>query len=135
ELFEEQAERNPQAVALVRQDSRLDYEELNRRANQVAHYLRRLGVGPEVRVALCMERSLEMVISILAVLKAGGAYVPLDPSYPAERLSYMLEGGAGGVLLGQARLQEKWLSYMCVTIQVDTEWETIEQYSDTNLRS
>jgi len=135
QLFEDQVKRTPEAVAVEYEDERLNYHELNRRSNQLAHYLRNLGVGPEVRVALCMERSLEMVISILAVLKAGGAYVPLDPSYPAERLSYMLEGSAAGVLLGQARLQEKWLSYPGKTIQVDTEWETIEQYSDTNLRS
>src|SRR5207253_1764769 len=75
--------------------------ELNRRANQLAHYLREAGVGPEVRVALCLERSLEMVIGLLGVLKAGGAYVPLDPSYPVERLSYMLMHSEASVLLVQ----------------------------------
>ena len=82
----------------------LTYGELNRRANRLAHYLREYGVGPDERVAICVERSLEMVVGLLGVLKAGGAYVPLDPEYPAERLRYMLEDSAPVVLLTQSDL-------------------------------
>ena len=91
ELIENQVERTPEAPALVFEDKQLSYRELNIRANQLAHYLRKQGVGPEVLVAVCMERSLEMMTALLAVLKAGGAYVPLDPEYPRERLATMLE--------------------------------------------
>ena len=96
ELFEEQVEKTPDAVAVVYEDATLSYGELNRRANQLAHYLRELGVGPDQRVAICMERSLEMVVGLLGVLKAGGAYVPLDPAYPVERLRYMVDGQRAG---------------------------------------
>ena len=98
ELFEAQAARTPGAVAVVHEGEALPYAELNARANQLAHYLRRCGVGPEVRVGICLERSLELVVSLLAVLKAGGAYVPLDPGYPAERLE-MIAADAGLALL------------------------------------
>ncbi|HEX2957142.1 MAG TPA: amino acid adenylation domain-containing protein, partial [Chitinispirillaceae bacterium] len=90
ELFEEQVELTPQAVALVHGGQSLTYSDLNAWANRLAHYLRSLGVGPDNRVAICIERSMEMVVAILGVLKAGGAYVPLDPNYPAERLKFML---------------------------------------------
>ena len=86
--------------------SELSYAELNRRANQLAHYLRGLGVKPDARVAICVERGLEMIVGLLAVLKAGGAYVPLDPAYPAQRLSYMLEDSGPAVLLTQGHLEE-----------------------------
>ncbi|HEV2864149.1 MAG TPA: amino acid adenylation domain-containing protein, partial [Pyrinomonadaceae bacterium] len=99
ELFEEQAARTPEATALVFEDEELSYEELNRRSNRLAHYLRRSGVGPEVRVGILMERSAEMVVAVLGTLKAGGAYVPLDPSYPRDRLSFMLEDSRVPVLL------------------------------------
>ena len=99
ELFEEQVARTPDAVALVYEDVQVSYGELNARANRLAHYLRRVGVGPESRVAVCLERSVEMVVSLLAVLKAGGAYVPLDPTYPLDRLAYMLEDSAPSVTL------------------------------------
>jgi len=113
ELFEAQAERTPEAVAVVfpspgfsrcSEDKELTYQELNRRANQLAHYLRKLGVGPEVLVGICMERSLEMVIGLLGILKAGGAYVPLDPEYPKQRLAFMLEDAEPKVLLTQSNL-------------------------------
>ena len=99
ELFEEQVARTPDAVAVVHEAVQVSYSELNARANRLAHYLRSLGVGPESRVALCLERSVEMVVSILAVLKAGGAYVPLDPTYPPARLVSMLEDSAPSVVL------------------------------------
>ena len=99
ELFEAQAARAPGAVAVRFEEESLTYRELNERANQLAHSLRRRGVGPEVRVGICLESSLEMVVSILAVLKAGGAYVPLDPRYPAERLAFMLADADVAVLV------------------------------------
>ena len=104
ELFEAQVRNTPDAVAVVFEDRQLTYAELNARANRLAHHLRSLGAGPETRVAICLERSLEMVISLLAVLKAGGAYVPLDPAYPEERLAFMLADSAPLALLTQGNL-------------------------------
>ncbi|HYR11590.1 MAG TPA: condensation domain-containing protein, partial [Longimicrobium sp.] len=101
QIFEAQAARTPGAVAVRFQEESLTYRELNERANRLAHSLRRRGVGPEVRVGLCLERSLEMVVGILAVLKAGGAYVPLDPAYPADRLAFTLSDAGVPVLLVQ----------------------------------
>jgi amino acid adenylation domain-containing protein len=103
QLFEEQVEKSPDSVALVFDNQQLTYRELNQRANQVAHYLQRLGVGPESLVAISMERSLEMIIGLLGILKAGGAYVPLDPQYPKQRLAFMLEDTQATVLLTQQR--------------------------------
>jgi len=104
ELVEAQVERTPGAEALVFDDGHLVYAELNARANRLAHHLRALGVGPDARVAICVERSPEMIISMLAVLKAGGGYVPLDPSYPVERLRYMLDDSAPRVVLTQSSI-------------------------------
>jgi amino acid adenylation domain-containing protein len=105
EQFQAQAARTPDAVAVVFEDASLTYAELNARANRLAHHLRGHGVGPEVRVGICLERGLEMIVSLLAVLKAGGAYVPLDPGLPAERLAYMLEDSAVPLVLVQAALR------------------------------
>jgi amino acid adenylation domain-containing protein len=99
ELFEEQAERTPNAIALVCAQEQLTYAQLNGRANQLARYLIERGVKPDVPVAICLERSVEMVLGLLAILKAGGAYVPLDPTYPRERLRYMLEDSASVLVL------------------------------------
>src|SRR5215212_4412458 len=107
ELFEEQVGRTPDSVAVLFEDEQLTYCELNRRANQLARHLRRLGVGPEMRVGICVERSLEMVVGLLGILKADGAYVPLDPDYPKERLSFMLEDARVPVLLTQQGLVEE----------------------------
>ena len=107
ELFEEQVARTPDAIAVVFEGEELSYARLNARANRLAHYLRDLGVRPDDRVAICAERSLEMVVGLLAVLKAGGAYVPLDPSYPEERLRFMLEDSAPAALLTQGHLREQ----------------------------
>ncbi|HET7461134.1 MAG TPA: amino acid adenylation domain-containing protein, partial [Longimicrobium sp.] len=107
ELFERQVERAPLAEAVSFAGERLTYAGLNARANRLAHHLRALGVGPEVRVALCAERGLELVVGVLAVLKAGGAYVPLDPAYPAERLAFMLADSAPAAVLTQRALRER----------------------------
>jgi len=90
ELFETQVEQTPEAIAVVFEDEQLTYDELNCRANQLAHYLQKLGAGPEVLVGICLERSLEMIVGVLGILKTGGAYVPLDSTYPKDRLALML---------------------------------------------
>jgi non-ribosomal peptide synthetase component F len=105
ELFEAQVERTPDAAAVVFEGEELTYAELNRRANRLAHHLRERGVGPDVRVGICVERGLEMVVGLLGVLKAGGAYVPLDPGQPAERLAYMLADSAPAAVLTQRSLR------------------------------
>ncbi|MDC0716420.1 non-ribosomal peptide synthetase [Nannocystis bainbridge] len=123
-LFEEQAARTPDAVALVFGDQRLSYRELDERANQLAHHLCGLGVSPEVLVGLCVERSLEMVVGLLAILKAGGAYVPLDPGYPRERLAFMLKDARPAVLLTQARLRDSLPPHDVATVQLDEgDWQ------------
>ena len=153
ELFEAQVERIPEAIAVEFGGKRLTYRELNTRANQLAHYLRRLGVGPEKLVGICIERSLEMVIGLLGILKAGGAYVPLDPRYPGERLAFMLEDAQVSVLLTQAKLVEDrgWrpvlskvegmedgdprssiLDPRLQVVFVDRDWHLIAQQSDKN---
>jgi non-ribosomal peptide synthetase component F len=100
-VFEEQVQQRPEAEAVVLEEQSWSYAELNRRANQLGHYLQELGVGPEVCVGLCVERSLEMVVGMLGILKAGGAYVPLDASYPTERVAYMLADAGVAVILTQ----------------------------------
>ncbi|MBV9288254.1 MAG: amino acid adenylation domain-containing protein [Hyphomicrobiales bacterium] len=107
ELFEEQTARTPDAVAVAHDGRTLTYSRLNQRANQLAHHLRALGVGPEALVAICVERGLEMVVGLLAILKAGGAYVPMDPSYPQDRLAYMLKDSEPAALLTLAHLKDK----------------------------
>uniref|UniRef100_UPI001145E1F9 amino acid adenylation domain-containing protein n=1 Tax=Xenorhabdus kozodoii TaxID=351676 RepID=UPI001145E1F9 len=107
QLFEAQAEQHPDSIAAVFEDQTLSYGELNRRANQLAHHLIALGVQPDDRVAICVERGLEMGVGLLAILKAGGAYLPLDPTYPTERLAYMLDDAKPGVLLTQTALHDK----------------------------
>jgi amino acid adenylation domain-containing protein len=127
ELIAAQAARTPEAVAVVLEAASLTYGALEARANQLAHHLRTLGVGPDVRVALCLERGLELVVALLAVLKAGGAYVPLDPSYPAERLRFMLEDSAPVVVLTQATLRSLVEGAGVAVLDVVAEaggWET-----------
>jgi non-ribosomal peptide synthetase component F len=105
--FEHHAETEPDAIAVLCGESVLTYGELNRRANALAHHLRRLGVGPETVVGICVERSLEMMTGVLGILKAGGAYMPLDPHYPQERLSFILQDCGAPVLVTQKSLLEK----------------------------
>ncbi|HEX3155300.1 MAG TPA: amino acid adenylation domain-containing protein [Candidatus Angelobacter sp.] len=135
ELFEEQVKRTPGAVAVVYEESRLSYAELNRLANQLAHYLRGEGVGPDTRVGICVERSLEMVVGLLGVLKAGGAYVPLDPGYPRERLSYMLENSVPRAVLLQKHLRELFAGWEQRVAMIDLEEEGAawSNQAETNL--
>ncbi|WP_158619438.1 non-ribosomal peptide synthase/polyketide synthase [Corallococcus sp. AB011P] len=122
--FEAWAAKTPDAVAVTYEQASLTYGELNRRANQLAHHLRKQGVGPEVRVGLCVERSLEMLVGLLAILKAGGAYVPLDPSYPAERLAFLLEDADVPLLLTQARLVPT-LPASRPVFRLDADWDRV----------
>ena len=138
--FETQVDRTPDAVALVFEDQQLTYQELNRRANQLAHHLQALGVGPEVLVGICVERSLEMLIGLLGILKAGGAYVPLDPTYPPDRLAFMLEDSQVSVLVTQVlATQEKCIETLpeCIIhrVRLDQDWETISRQNQDNLGS
>ena len=132
QLFEEQVKRTPEAVAVVFEEQQLTYRELNSRANQLAHYLKKLGVGPEVLVGICVERSLEMIVGLLGVLKAGGAYVPLDPGYPKERLAFMLEDAKVGVLLTQQGVLEELPQHQARVIYLDGEWGEISKESEEN---
>ena len=133
ELFEEQVERTPEAIAVEYEGRRLSYGELNRRANQLGHHLRKQGVGPEVLVGICVERSLEMMVGILGILKAGGAYVPLDPEYPSERLAFMLEDSGVPVLLSQSHLLNRLPAVWGQIVCLDSEWEQIAEQSTANL--
>ncbi|MBU7585508.1 MAG: non-ribosomal peptide synthase/polyketide synthase [Nostoc sp. TH1S01] len=132
QLFEEQVERTPNAVAVVYENKQLTYWELNCRANQLAHYLRSLGVGADVLVGLCVERSIEMVVGLLGILKAGGAYVPLDPTYPQERLAYMLNDSQVQVLLSQEKLLAGLPEHGARVVCLDTNWENICTESKDN---
>ncbi|SEU29048.1 amino acid adenylation domain-containing protein/thioester reductase domain-containing protein [Stigmatella erecta] len=132
ELVQAQVERTPQAVAVVSGQRTLTYAELNRRANQLAHYLRRLGVRPEERIGLCVERTEDVVIGLLAILKAGGAYVPLDPAYPKERLALILEDAQVPVLLTQQRLVAELPSTQARVVCLDTDWPAIGAERETN---
>ncbi|HEU4561479.1 MAG TPA: amino acid adenylation domain-containing protein, partial [Longimicrobium sp.] len=124
-LFEAQAARTPHAEAVVHEGERLTYAELNARANRLAHHLRTLGVGPDVRVGICAKRSSELVVGVLGVLKAGGAYVPLDPSYPVERLAHMLADSAPAAVLTHASLRDRVESATVPVLELDAaapEW-------------
>jgi amino acid adenylation domain-containing protein len=133
QLFEEQVERTPDNVAVVFGDLSLTHAQLNARANQLAHYLRARGIGPEVTVAICMERCVEMVVGLIGILKAGGAYVPLDPAYPGERQAFMLDDSRAAVVLTQRHLAER--DQLAATVQViclDSDSEAIARESDRN---
>ena len=125
-------ERTPAATAVSFEQQGLTYRELNEQANQLAHYLKRLGVGPETPVALHLERSLKMVVAILGVLKAGGAYVPMDPAYPQERLSFMLEDTQAPVILSQENLRAGLPAHGARVVCLDSEWKEIAAESTEN---
>ncbi len=127
--FEEQVERAPNSVAVVSEHGKLTYAELDRRANQLARHLQKSGVGLGDLVGLCIERSPEMLVSLLGILKTGAAYLPLDPSYPQERLSLMLDGGKIKVLLTQEHLHEKLPAHAAKNIFIDSDWKTIARES------
>ncbi|HEX2269401.1 MAG TPA: amino acid adenylation domain-containing protein, partial [Pyrinomonadaceae bacterium] len=128
ELFQSQAAETPEAVAVVAGETRLTYAELNRRANQLAHYLQSLGVSAEVRVGICLERSASLIVGLLAILKAGGAYVPLDPSYPEARLKLMIEDAGVELVLTTAQFATLFDETVRV-IDLDQAQETIASYS------
>lgn len=132
QLFEAQVERTPDRIAVVFNNQQLTYRELNERANQLAHYLQKLGVKPEVLVGICVERSLSMAIGILAILKAGGAYLPLDPTYPSERLEFILQNTQTAVLLTQQSLLQDLPENAAKIVCLDTDWETIAPESQDN---
>ncbi|MGB7946975.1 MAG: amino acid adenylation domain-containing protein, partial [Candidatus Binatia bacterium] len=133
ELFEAHVERAPDAIAVVCEGKQLTYGELNRRANQLAHHLRKLGVEPEVPVGICVERSVEMVVGLLAILKAGGAYVPLDPDYPTQRLAYMMEDIQAPIVVTQQHLMERLPERHAAVITLDADWKIIAKESRENL--
>ncbi len=135
QLVEAQVERTPDAVAVVFEGAQLTYRELNQRANQLAHYLRKQGVGPDVLVGIAMERSLEMVVGVLGILKAGGAYVPMDSNLPRERLAYMLADAAVPLLLTQQHDLDRLAEHGASVICLDSDWGRIAAESDTNPES
>ncbi|MBD2199772.1 MULTISPECIES: non-ribosomal peptide synthetase [Calothrix] len=132
ELFQQQVECTPDAVAVVYKNQQLTYRELNTKANQLAHYLHSLGVHQNVLVGICIERSIEMIVALLGVLKAGGAYLPLDPAYPQERLSFMLHDSQVTVLLTQQKLLSSLPIKNCSLVCLDTDWQIISQQSQVN---
>jgi amino acid adenylation domain-containing protein len=132
QLFESQVELSPHVLALVFDEQQITYQELNCKANQLAHHLRDLGVGPETVVAVCMERSIEMVVGLLGILKAGGAYIPLDPTYPKERLTFMLNDAGAAVVLTQTNLKEALPELETALVCLDADWPRIAQHSEQN---
>ncbi|MBD2137716.1 amino acid adenylation domain-containing protein [Anabaena sp. FACHB-1237] len=135
QLFTEQAEKTPDAIAIKFANQQLTYQELNQKANQLANYLQKLGVKPETLVGICIERSLEMVIALLGILKAGGAYVPIDPNYPTERIAYMLSDSNAELLLTQSSLLADFTEYQKTIVCLDQDWEKINQESTENIIS
>lgn len=131
-LFEQRVEETPDATAVVYEDKRLTYRELNERANQLGHFLKKRGVGPEVRVAVCVERSLEMIVGVMGVMKAGGAYVPLDAMYARERLPVIMQDAECPVLLTQRSLLDTVPGNGAEVIALDSDWEHIAKESKEN---
>ena len=132
ELFERQVQVHPDAIAVTFNDQQLTYGELNQRANQIAHYLRRHGIGPDRLVGVCLQRSPDMIAGLLGVWKAGGAYVPLDPSYPQERLSFMVSDAAVQVLLTQKSCAHLFSPAHSNTVYLDSDWPLIAQEEQSN---
>ncbi len=132
ELFERQVARNPLATAVVFGDRKVSYGELNERANKVAHFLRKWGVGPDALVGVCLERTPDLIVALLGVWKAGGAYVPLDPGYPPERLSFMLEDAQTVLLLTEEGCRPLFAGVGAKVIYLDTDWARLEFESADN---
>ena len=136
ELFEDQAQRTPDSIAVKIADTEITYRQLNGRADQLAHYLRRLGVGPDSLVGICLERSLEMMVGLLGILKAGSAYVPLDPAYPKERLRFMVEDAQVSVVVTQEKFlesgQRPGVDGQPLQVCLDRDWPVIQRQSCEN---
>ncbi|NET60393.1 MAG: amino acid adenylation domain-containing protein, partial [Symploca sp. SIO2E6] len=132
QLFSEQVERTPDALAVVFEEQKLTYHQLNCRANQLARYLQQFGVKPETLVGICVERSLEMVVGLLGILKAGGAYVPIDPSYPTKRVAYMLDNSQVPILLTQNHLKATLPEFQGRVLSLDSDWNAIAAESEEN---
>ena len=130
-LIEAQVKAHPEQTAVSYAGQRLSYRELNQKANQLAHHLIGLGVKPDSLVAICCERSLEMIVGLLGILKAGGAYVPIDPAYPQERIDYMLADAQASIVLTQQSLKSS-LKTPAQIIALDEDWPTIEQQKTRN---
>ena len=135
QLFETQVERTPDEIAVVFENQLLTYAELNCQANQLAHYLQSLGVVADQLVAICVERSLEMIVGLLAILKAGGAYLPIDSDYPQERISFMFQDTQVKILLTQESLLASLPNHEAIVVCLDKDWEQINQASQENLNS
>ncbi|MCG3161078.1 MAG: Linear gramicidin synthase subunit D [Acidobacteria bacterium] len=136
ELFEDQVEQRPDAIAVCFEDQQLSYRELNRRANQLAHYLRKMGVGPESLVGVCVERSVEMIVAALGALKAGAAYVPMDPAYPEDRLRFMIEDSQAAVLLTRSSIRNPQSAIRNpLVVCLDADWPAISKESETTPKS
>ncbi|WP_353122979.1 condensation domain-containing protein, partial [Planktothrix agardhii] len=135
QLFESQVERTPDAIAVVFEEQSLTYSELNCLANQLAHYLQKSGVKPDELVGICLERSLDMIVGLLAILKVGGAYVPIDPDYPQERISFMLQDTQVKVILTCESLQTSLPNHQSIVVCLDKDWQQINQASQENLNS
>jgi amino acid adenylation domain-containing protein len=133
QLFEEQVEKSPDAIAVTFEDQQLTYRELNIRANQLAHYLKKQRVGPDVLVAVCIERSVEMIIGLLGILKAGGAYVPLDPNHPKDRLAFLLEDSGASIILTELKFVERFRREQARLVCLDDERENIRREQVVNL--
>ncbi|MDZ8263789.1 non-ribosomal peptide synthetase [Nostoc sp. ChiQUE01b] len=133
QLFETQVEQNPDAVAIVFEAQQLTYQQLNAQANQLANYLQKQGVKPEMLVGICLERSLSMIVGLLGILKAGGAYVPLDPEYPSDRLGFILEDTQVSVVLTQQHLLDKLPQHQAKLVFLDKVWSQISQNNQDNL--
>ncbi|WP_292867177.1 non-ribosomal peptide synthetase/type I polyketide synthase [Nostoc sp. LPT] len=132
QLFESFVEQNPDAVAVVFEAQQLTYGQLNAQANQLANYLQKQGVKPEMLVGICVERSLSMIVGLLGILKAGGAYVPLDPKYPSDRIAYMLSDAQLQVLVTQSSLADRFPKHQAQVVYLDADWGVISQESEEN---
>ncbi|MBX9621737.1 MAG: AMP-binding protein, partial [Alphaproteobacteria bacterium] len=133
QLFEEQVKKNPHNTAVIYENQSLTYQQLNERANQLARYLRSLGVNPDTIVAIAVERSLEMIVGLLGILKAGGAYVPLDPFYPQDRLQFILEDTNAPIIITDLKTLDKLPSTWAQIICLEERWDSIKSFSSANL--
>ncbi|MEZ4644340.1 MAG: LLM class flavin-dependent oxidoreductase [Chloroflexota bacterium] len=135
QLFQVMVARQPLETAVVFENQSITYHDLNTRANQLAHYLRKLTVGPETRVGIFMDRSIDMIVALFGILKAGGAYLPLDPTYPADRLAFMVEDAGIPVIITQSHLVEQLPPHHARVVQMDTDWSLIAQELKENVHS